>query len=144
MNQLSNFLKNNKWLVTIFALFGLFVVSAFAGTAQLDALGEAGANAEAEAVNAIKSWKWLISLLPLGIAGFVTLKVKDHLEQKDEQGGGQTEPKWSRYLKLVATFVAMVIIVYVVLGVFAKVFANVDFGTAWQTFVVDFWSKIFQ
>lgn len=164
-NKLKLWLNQNKWFFSFVLLLGISAVSleaAQAGTAPQvnfeQSLGGAGDAAREATITAIKGWIWLLGFLPLGVAGFVTLKVKNYLEQKDEQnprsvlikkveqkdeqGGGQTELKWSCYMKLIATFVAVVIITYIVLGVFAKVFAGKDFADSWQFFVVNFWSQL--
>lgn len=146
INQALAWISKNRWLFSIILMVSLFAISAEAaqgqGTFQNNLTG-AGDEAKSATIAAMKSWLWLLGLLPLGVAGFITLKVKDYLEQKDEQGGGQSEPKWSRQLKLVITFIASVIICYVVLGIFAKVFAGVGFGQTWDKFVVGFWSQLF-
>lgn len=149
INQALAWISKNRWLFSIILMVSLFAISAEAaqggqGGAFQNNLTGAGDEAKSATIAAMKSWLWLLGLLPLGVAGFITLKVKDYLEQKDEQGGGQSEPKWSRQLKLVITFIASVIICYVVLGIFAKVFAGVDFGATWDKFVVGFWSQLFQ
>lgn len=145
INQALAWISKNRWLFSVVLMVSLFAISAEAaqGTNFQNNLTGAGDEAKSATIAAMKSWLWLLGLLPLGVAGFITLKVKDHLEQKDEQGGGQSEPKWSRQLKLVITFIASVIICYVLLGIFAKVFAGVGFEQLLQKIdAIEFYSNV--
>ena len=147
--ELFAFASQNKLLV-LFLIVSIVLASDVFGNpnqggnnnAQNQALSEAGEQAKGTAVGAIKSWIWLAGFIPFGIATWVTWKLKEHLEQKDEQAGGQTEPKASRYIKLIGAFIIGVIVTYILLGVFAKVFAGKNYEESWNFFVRDFWQQI--
>ena len=82
--------------------------------------------------------------MPFAVAWFIAYKVKDYLEQKDEQAGGQTEPKPAGYAKIVAGFIAGIIIMFILYGIFGLVFAGqTEFAKGWEIFVTDFWKLIF-
>ena len=146
--ELFTFASQNKLLV-FFLIVSIVLASDVFGTpgqggnnAQNQALNEAGEQAKSTAVGAIRSWVWLVGFVPFGIATWVTWKLKEHLEQKDEQAGGQTEPKASRYIKLIGAFIIGVIVTYILLGVFGKIFADQDYAVSWKFFVEDFWKQI--
>ena len=145
--ELFTFASQNKLLV-LFLIVSIVLASDVFGNpqqgnnAQNQALNEAGKQAKGTAVGAIRSWVWLVGFVPFGIATWVTWKLKEHLEQKDEQAGGQTEPKASRYIKLIGAFIIGVIVTYILLGVFGKIFADQDYAVSWKFFVEDFWKQI--
>ena len=149
MGKISSFIKrNNNFFMFGFAVLMLCV---FAPNALSDAgeglkeLNTAGEEGRTTFVNAIKGWKWVFGILPFAIAIGIAYKVKDYLEQKDEQAGGQTEPKASRYAKIVAAFIAGIIIMFILYGIFGLVFAGqTEFSAGWRIFVTDFWKLIFQ
>ena len=145
INQALAWISKNRWLFSVVLMVSLFAISAETNQATnfQNSLAGAGDEAKAATIAAMKRWMWLVGFLPLGVAGIITLKVKDYLEQKDEQGGGQSEPKWSRQLKLIITFIASVIICYVVLGIFAKVFGGADFGQLLQKIdAIEFYNNV--
>lgn len=113
------------------------------GSQGLQSLNNAGATAQTTVVKAVEGWRWLLGIVPLGVAGFLAFKMKEYLEQKDEQSGGQSEPKFSRYGKIIAAFIGGIVITYIVFGVLGTVFANKGFGDMWELLVVDFWKQIF-
>ena len=147
--ELFTFASQNKILV-LFLIVSIVLASDVFGipqpgggnNAQNQALNEAGEQAKSTAVGAIRSWVWLVGFVPFGIATWVTWKLKEHLEQKDEQAGGQTEPKASRYIKLIGAFIIGVIVTYILLGVFGKIFADQDYAVSWKFFVEDFSKQI--
>lgn len=146
--ELFTFASQNKILV-LFLIVSIVLASDVFGNPQQgggqgadDALNEAGRRAKGTAVGAIQSWVWLAGFIPFGVATWVTWKLKEHLEQKDEQAGGQTEPKASRYIKLIGAFIIGVIVTYILLGVFGMVFAGKGYAETWKFFVTDFWGKI--
>ena len=142
--ELFTFASQNKLLV-LFLIVSIVLASDVFGNDEpgaKGALNEAGKEAKGTAVGAIRSWIWLVGFVPFGVATWVTWKLKEHLEQKDEQAGGQTEPKASRYIKLIGAFIVGVIVTYILLGVFGKVFAGVGYEESWNFFVKDFWEQI--
>ena len=144
--ELFTFASQNKILVLFFIVSIVLASDVFGNpggnNAQNQALSEAGEQAKGTVVGAIKSWIWLAGFIPFGIATWVTWRLKEHLEQKDEQAGGQTEPKASRYIKLIGAFIIGVIVTYILLGVFAKLFAGKEYEDSWNFFVRDFWKQI--
>jgi|GEM_PF-2218299 hypothetical protein len=148
MGKVASFIKHNKNLM-VFGLvlaFGIFAPDAFAGVSGqgLKELNTAGQEGRDTFVLAVKGWKWVFGILPFAVAWFIAYKVKDYLEQKDEQAGGQTEPKPARYAKIIAGFIAGIIIMFILYGIFGLVFAGqTEFAKGWEIFVTDFWKLIF-
>lgn len=120
----------------------LFFAASLYGADGLESLNDAGTTARDTVTGAIRSWNWIIGMIPLLLSAYATWKLKEYLETKDEQAGGQTEPKFSRYLKLIVAFVGMIVIVYILLGLFGAVFAKKTFGEMWENLVVPFWTLI--
>lgn len=129
-----------KKILVIFTLLALGSISAFANFANFD---QAGSAAENVAVSGMQSWKWLIGFIPIGFGLFSAFKVNEYLNQKDESGGGQTEPKATRYAKVLGAGIIGVLIIYMLMGLAGMVFADKSFSETWQAFVVDFWSQLF-
>lgn len=129
-----------KKILVIFTLLTLGSISAFANFANFD---QAGSAAENVAVSGMQSWKWLIGFIPIGFGLFSAFKVNEYLNQKDESGGGQTEPKATRYAKVLGAGIIGVLIIYMLMGLAGMVFADKSFSETWQAFVIDFWSQLF-
>lgn len=94
-------------------------------------------------ISTFKGWLWIFAFLPFGLAIFAVVKTKEYLEAKDEQSNGQSEPKVSRYGKMVLAFVVTVLVCYIVYGLFGMVFAGDGFGDMWGKLVADFWINVF-
>lgn len=92
MGKISSFIKrNNNFFMFGFAVLMLcvFAPNAIADAGEgLKELNTAGEEGRTTFVNAIKGWKWVFGILPFAIAIGIAYKVKDYLEQKDEQAGG--------------------------------------------------------
>lgn len=113
------------------------------GTTGFSSFNQGGSDAESSVKGGIQAWDWVIAFLPVAFGVFVAFKVNEYLNQKDEQSQGQTEPKASRYFKVLSGFIVGIMIIYICLGMFGLVFAGKSFADSWQTFVVDFWSTVF-
>ena len=131
-------LQKHKKLFLARGLLFLFASAAHAGI-----MSGAGEGARDEVVTTIKGWQWLFAFLPFGVGIGLVLATKNYLEAKDEQSNGQSEPKASRYFKLILAFIVGVIAVYIVYGVFGMAFANKGFGEMWDELVTDFWKRVF-
>ncbi|WP_172198988.1 hypothetical protein [Campylobacter sp. RM16188] len=148
---LFGFLSEHKGLVLILALIALTAVEAFAagGGANpagegLTKLNEAGKGAETTVIKTIQNWRWIFALLPFGLGFFMAFRIKGYLEQKDEQSNGQTEPKASRYGKIFASFIAGIVVCFILYGIFGSVFAGKEFMQMWDYLVMDFWKQLVQ
>ena len=135
---------NKKRILFFVGLFALLFVFADASLANAGTgLSGAADTAKTEVRGVIKGWQWVFAFMPFALALFVTNKVREHFEAKDEQSNGQSEPKVSRYAKMALAFVGSVVICYILYGLFGMVFAKQTFGAMWQKLVVDFWVAIF-
>lgn len=128
----------------------LVVLALVISSATLFAAGEtfsnfdsAGTDAQSVAISGMQSWKWVVGFIPLGFGLFSAFKVNEYLNQKDESGGGQTEPKATRYAKVLGAGIVGILVIYILLGLLGAVFADKTFTETWKTFVVDFWSQLF-
>ena len=136
-------LDMNKNLKRYLILFAILALGAISAHANFNEFNQAGSNAQDVAVEGIKAWTWIVGFIPLGFGIFSAFKMNEYLNQKDESGGGQTEPKATRYAKVLGAGIVGVLIIYMLLGLFGMVFANKSFSETWDTFVIQLWSKIF-
>lgn len=111
------------------------------GTNKFDSMETAGGDSKEAVTGVIQKWRWVLAILPFALAIFVAYKTKEYFEAKDEQTGSQQEPKASRYAKIVGSGVVAIVVVFLLYGVFGKVFAGKEFGTTWTTLVTSFWSE---
>ncbi len=131
-------MKKIFWTIITFFLMQPVV---YAGS--FDNFDKAGGDAKDVAVSGIQSWIWVIGFIPFAFGIYSAFKMNEYLNQKDESGSGNTEPKVSRYGKVLGAGLAGVMIVYILLGLFGLVFAGKDFGETWDALVVNFWTQIF-
>lgn len=132
--------KSNAKRIFVASLVLLPVAAMAAAGDQFQALEDSGASAKGAVQGAIKSVIWVISLLPVGIGAFAAMKMKEHLENKEEQN--QHEPRWMKFGKIIFAFAGGVLITYILFGIIGKVFMDLTFADAWETFVTDFWKDV--
>lgn len=130
-----------KILVLLFAL-AIGAVAGTTGSSEFTQFNTAGTQASDVIISGITAWTWIFAFIPFGFAIFIAFKFNEYLNQKDEQSGGQSEPKVSRYGKVILVGAAAIVIAYILLGLFGKVFAGMEFSDTWRIFVTDFWGKI--
>lgn len=134
---------NKNVLKRYFLVFFILSLGAISAFASFDQFNQAGDDAQQVAIEGIKTWVWIVGFIPLGFGAFVAFKVNEYLNQKDDNGGGQTEPKATRYIKVLGAGLTGVLIIYIVLGLFGLVFANKSFSETWDRFVIQLWEQIF-
>ena len=123
------------FLISMMALPAFLVAAS--GT---DGLSDAGTEAKTLVTKVIQAFQWAIAFLPLWSAWFFSSKMKEYLENKEEQG--QYEPKAQKNFKIVAAIIVGVIAAYLVIGILSKVFTGTDFTTSWEKLVMDVWKNL--
>jgi len=103
-----------------------------------DGLSQSGVEAKGLFKAVIGAFQWAIAFLPLWSAWFFSSKMKEYLENKEEQG--QYEPKAQKNFKIVMAIIVGIIAAYLVIGIMSKVFMGITFTEAWTKFVTDVWS----
>lgn len=131
-----------KRILIVLAVLMATSLAVFAAD-SFSSFDNAGNSAQNVAVSGIKSWKWIIGFMPFAFGIYSAIKVNEYLNQKDESGQGQNEPKATRYVKVLGAGIFGILIIYILLGLIGTVFADKSFSETWQTFVVDLWSQIF-
>jgi len=146
-SKIISFVKSEKFarwskICLVLAVVALVFVGQDLLASTAGNLQAAGGKSKNEVQTAISGWMWVMAFAPFVGALFIAYKVKEYYEAKDEQAGGQTEPKVSRYMKIVGGFIGGVLIFYILYGVWGMVFANSNFSDMWNVMVVDFWGKL--
>lgn len=128
-------MKNNK----IFFLIFILAASLYAANGDgegLSNLNQAGASAKTTAVKAFQNWKWLFAFLPLGLAAAAGFGMNNYIEKKEEQNGGQSEPKATKYFKIVFAAIIAIVVAFILYGTFGSVFGGMGFWETWDTLVI--------
>lgn len=140
-----------KRVLFVFAILAFFAIDTYAGgggtnyaSEGMKNLNEAGESSKTVVVKTVQNWRWLFALLPFAVGILISLRIKNYLDQKDEQSGGQSEPKVTRYGKMVLGLIGGIVIMFILYGVFGSVFAGQDFMHMWDYFVMDFWKEVLQ
>ena len=139
-----------KILFIFVAMIGLTALAsasggtgAAAGTASSSVSGglsSSGATAKTLVENVIQAFIWALAFLPVWSAWFFASKMKDYLENKEEQG--QYEPKATKVFKIVAAIIVGIIGAYLLIGIMSKVFMDMTFADSWTKFVTDVWKSL--
>jgi len=108
--------------------------------ASVDGLSESGAEAKTLFTSVIQAFQWAIAFVPIWSAWFFSSKMKEYLENKEEQG--QYEPKAQKNFKIVMAIIVGIIAAYLVIGIMSKVFVGIGFTDAWEKFVTDVWKTL--
>jgi len=106
-------------------------------------LVQSGAAVKGEVTGVLQGFTWVFAFLPFALGFFLALNAYNKLVEKEEQQGGQGEPKAMKFAKVFAFFVAGILISYSLYGVFGMVFMNKGFNESWGVLVVDFWAGVF-
>ena len=127
----------------LFLLTVALAVSAFAGdtSENFSQIEDAGANSKHILQGTISSWKWVLALLPIASAFWMTNKLKEYQEQQEESG--QYQPKVQKMGMLLAAFAGTIVIFYLLYGLLGAVFTDKSFADMWKSLVVDFFSSVF-
>lgn len=120
----------------LFIAMGAMATAADAGAA----LAESGGIAKEMVSGVIIAFKWVLAFSPIWSAWFFASKMKEYLENKEEQG--QHEPKAQKVFKIIAAVVIGIIAAYLLIGILAKVFIGLDFNEAWTKIVTDVWGTL--
>jgi len=141
VSKVTDFMGKYKGGLIALGVVALMTVGASDAAASIG-LDGAGTEAKKQVRGVFSDWMWLFAFMPFLFAVFITWKVREYFEAKDEQSG-QQEPRISRYAKMIAAFIGGVLICYILYGLFGKVFAGQEFGDMWEDLVVDFWTGVF-
>lgn len=129
----------------IFLILGLLLLStdvalASGTTTVSTSLADSGTEAKGLVSAVIKAFIWALAFVPVWSAWYFASKMKEHLENKEEQG--QYEPKAAKNFKIVMAVIIGIVAAYLVIGIFAKVFLNMEFNEAWITIVAGVWNDL--
>ncbi|MBZ8002388.1 hypothetical protein [Campylobacter canadensis] len=129
-------MKNNKIFFLIFIL-AVSLYAANSGDSEgLTNLNQAGASAKTTAVKAFQNWKWIFAFIPLGVAGGAAFTMNHYIEKKEEQNGGQSEPKASKYFKIVISSIIAIVVCFIIYGTFGSTFGGMGYWQTWDTLVI--------
>jgi Mn2+/Fe2+ NRAMP family transporter len=120
--------------------FLLILSPSFLFAENFDGLTGSAGDAKSTVQGAIASVLWILALLPIGVATFAAAKMKEHLENKEEQN--QHEPKWMKFTKLISAFMGGLLVSFLVLGIFGKILLGLTFSETWTNLVVNFWAGV--
>lgn len=139
-------MKKMKLLTMVGLLLAPMILSAAGaggatGGAVSTGLSQSGTEAKGLFTSVIQAFQWGIAFVPLWSAWFFSSKMKEYLENKEEQG--QYEPKAQKNFKIVMAIIVGIIAAYLVIGIMAKVFVGQGFNEAWTKFVTDVWKSFF-
>lgn len=87
----------------------------------------------------VKAFQFVLAFTPIFGAYFFSSKVKEYLENKEEQG--QYQPKATKNFMIVSAAVIGVLASYLFVGIIGKVFVNKPFEDSWQFFVASVWES---
>lgn len=122
------------------ALLSFPLVAMAAAGDNFAELEQSGDAAKGAIQGVLKHVIWLTALFPVGLGVFSGMRMKEHIENKEEQS--QHEPKWMKNGKIVAAFAGGILIAFILIGVFGKIFMGLTFSVAWGKFVINFWKDV--
>jgi heme/copper-type cytochrome/quinol oxidase subunit 2 len=134
-------MKYGKWLF-VFAILAVAIYSPdLIAADNFSAMEESASKSKGATQGTIKSWLWVFALIPIGVASYMTWKMKEYIENKEEQG--QYEPKWTKNTKLIGAFAGGLFIMYIVYGIIGIViFGQASLGDGWDKLFVPFWKDM--
>jgi len=123
---------------------GVGTLAILGGTSAIAADTFSQMQDNAEGVNNImgvlvKAFQFILAFTPIFGAWFFSSKVKEYLENKEEQG--QYQPKATKNFMIVSAAVIGVLAAYLFVGIIGKVFVNKIFEDSWQFFVASVWES---
>lgn len=122
------------------AVLMLLVLGATAyGAEEFAKLNEAGEGAQNVVGGVIKAFFWVLAFTPVFGAWFFSSKIKEYLENKEEQG--QYQPKATKNFMIVSAAVVGVLAAFLLIGILGKVFFGWTFAEAWTNVVTVVWTS---
>lgn len=144
-SKIGKFVEKYKGgLLMMAALAVMFCMPEAANAAagdQFEGFNNAGESAKSSTQGMIAAWIWVLALIPVGIGAVAAFKMREHLDQKEEQN--QHEPKPMRYAKVAGAFLVGIAISFIVYGVFGTIFLGKTFSETWGVIVLPFWNALF-
>jgi len=104
-------------------------------------LNKSGGQAYGATKGAVGAFNWVLAFLPVGMAWYFAGRVKEYLENKEEQG--QYQPKATKNFMIVGASLAGILAGFILIGLFGAVFLDKSFSDSWQLIVVDTWKDLF-
>jgi preprotein translocase subunit SecG len=127
-------------LVVGLILLPLIAEAATSNTTGFTSLEDTSNGAKGAIVGLLKTITWLVAFFPVAVAGFFAFKMKEHIENKEENN--QNEPKWIKNGKIISAFAGGVLIAYIIVGIFGSVFMDANMNDSWKSLVTDFWKQL--